>query len=578
MLKKIFLLLLVSLTIAVGAVVAVVTTNQRDETFRSFAEQQVPLTQFSSHNIELALESGRLESIKKTLHQLEAQSIFLGATVYDEDMMSLIRVPKTFEISPEIEKTLMEAGESDQGEISYKKAVLKDEDEEVLGYLILAFTHVPAELMIQKGLEEAVKASALIFVVIMTLALLFVRKMVKPLSSAVSVLEAVAEGDLSQRLNIKSRDEAGRISIALNKAVEEMRLSLEKISTSAKREKREADALQKKVDSILKVVDAASKGDLTQEIEVNGRDAIALLGQGLSNFFSNLKNNIRSIGAQSQTLNGSSETLTGVSRTMGVNAEQSSERAIVASDTAEKINKSVQEVTMSFEEMRDSIKEIAENSSRASSVATSAATMAEETNSIISKLDHNNNEIKHVVKVITGLADQTNLLALNATIEAARAGDAGKGFAVVANEVKQLSQETTRAAEEIANKIGTIQGDTEKAVEVIGKISTVIIEVNDLQMMIAAAVEEQSAVVGGIADNLSSAADGTAQISQNISQVADAASDAVKGAHQTENAAEDLSNMATTLWQLVQQYQINDLEKTTSELDLTENTSEVALF
>jgi len=578
MLKKVLVILLASLIATVVVVVGALTTKQKESTIRSFSEQQTTLVQFAVDNVELGLSGGRMDAVKKTLQRLQSYSIFKGSIVYDDEMTPLLVLPETFKVPPDVEEEVRNKNKARRELVSYEGGPLKDEDGEVIGHLLIAFTFAPVEAEIGQAALNAYKAGLFTLIPVIGFSVLLIRKMIRPLKKVVKVLEGVADGDLTQRLDIMSRDETGRISVALNKAIEQMRLALEKIKVSGEREKEQAEMLQAKVDNILHVVDGATRGDLTQEIQVNGRDTIGLLGEGLASFLSNLKDSIYTIGVQSQTLAGSSETLTEVSRSMGVNAKQSSEQATVASNTSEQINENVQHVTASVEEMRISIKEIAENSSKASSVATSAAAMAEETNTIISKLDRNNNEIKHVIKVITSLADQTKLLALNATIEAARAGKAGKGFAVVANEVKQLSQGTAKAAEEIRTKIGTIQEDTEKAVQVIGKISSVIIEVNNLQTMIAAAVEEQSCVVNGIADNLSTAAEGTSQISQSISQVANAASDVARGASDTETAAAELSDMATTLWALVQQYQISALERTTSDASLDEETSDVALF
>ncbi|MBA3782385.1 MAG: methyl-accepting chemotaxis protein, partial [Nocardioides sp.] len=165
----------------------------------------------------------------------------------------------------------------------------------------------------------------------------------------------------------------------------------------------------------------------------------------------------------------------------------------------------------------------------------------------VSKLGTSSQEIGNVVKVITSIAEQTNLLALNATIEAARAGEAGKGFAVVANEVKELARETANATEDIARRVEAIQGDTGGAVEAIREIATIITSINDYQLTIASAVEEQTATTSEMSRNVAEASAGSGEIASNIAGVAAAADTTTQSVTQTLDAINELARMSNDL-------------------------------
>ncbi|MBE9941128.1 methyl-accepting chemotaxis protein, partial [Cellulosimicrobium cellulans] len=152
-----------------------------------------------------------------------------------------------------------------------------------------------------------------------------------------------------------------------------------------------------------------------------------------------------------------------------------------------------------------------------------------------------------VIKVITSIAEQTNLLALNATIEAARAGEAGKGFAVVASEVKELAQETAKATEDIARRVEAIQGDTVGAVEAIGEIADIIGRINDYQLTIASAVEEQTATTNEMSRGVQEAATGSSEIAGNITGIAAGASSTAQAVEQMNGSIAELARMAAEL-------------------------------
>ncbi|MGB7326503.1 MAG: PAS domain-containing methyl-accepting chemotaxis protein [Rubripirellula sp.] len=332
---------------------------------------------------------------------------------------------------------------------------------------------------------------------------------------------------------------------------------------NSERERMAAEELRLKVDNILSVVNAATGGDLTQDITVEGSDAVGQMGEGLQKFFSDLRNSIGSIGENASALAGASEELSAVSSQMSSNAEETSSQANVVSAASEQVSMNVQTVSTGVEELNAAIREIAKNASDAARVSQQAVTVANTTNATISKLGDSSLEIGKVVKVITSIAEQTNLLALNATIEAARAGEAGKGFAVVANEVKELAKETAKATEDISQKIDAIQGDTQGAVDAIREISEVINQINDISNTIASAVEEQTATANEMGRNVSEAARGASEIAQNITSVATAAESTTQGAGNSQQAAGELSRMASDLQTLISRfkYQRNELTK-----------------
>ena len=320
------------------------------------------------------------------------------------------------------------------------------------------------------------------------------------------------------------------------------------------REKEQAQLLQTKTDRMLRVVSAAAGGDLTQELTTTGNDAIDRMAQGLDQLLATFRDSMARIGQTAQTLAGAAEELTSVSQQMGSNAEAASHKATHASSIADQVSVNVDAVATATEEMGASIREIALNAAEAAKVVALAVTMAQSANTTVRKLGESSAGIGNIIKVITSIAEQTHLLALNATIEAARAGEAGKGFAVVANEVKELAKETAKATEEIGRKIEAIQMDTGSAVDAIGGISTIINQINDIQITIASAVEQQTATTNEISRSVAEAARGSAEIAHNITNVAEAALNTLGSANNVHNASGEMTRMAIELQQQVDRF------------------------
>ena len=292
---------------------------------------------------------------------------------------------------------------------------------------------------------------------------------------------------------------------------------------------------------------AVAEGDLTRRLEVRSGDEIGRMARSTNTALESLSRLMATFSEAIEALSAASGRVEDLSRQISSGAEESSAQAAVVAAAAGEVSRSVQTVAAGSEQMGASIREIAHNATEAASVAEQAVVAVGTTTETVSRLGESSRTIGEVVKVISSIAEQTNLLALNATIEAARAGDAGKGFAVVANEVKELSQETARATEDIARRVEAIQADTGSAVTAIAEVAEVISRINDYQTTIASAVEEQTATTAEMNRSVAEAAASAGSIAENIEAVAAAATSTTRAMGDARSAIDEVARMATSL-------------------------------
>ena len=347
--------------------------------------------------------------------------------------------------------------------------------------------------------SEMIKYSSIAGLIIIFLAamaiFLFAVQMTRPISQVVGGLKDIAEGegDLTTRLEVKSKDEVGELARWFNTFVEKLQAMIK---------------------------DIAGNSDI-------------------------LGTSSTELSAISRQMSSGAEQTSGKANTAAVSAEEMSSNMNSVASAMEQAATNINVMATSTEEMTATINEIARNTEKASTIANKAVTQTRTASDNVDELGKAAREISKVTETITEISEQTNLLALNATIEAARAGDAGKGFAVVANEIKELARQTAEATQDIKERIEGIQGSTSETVTGIGEISKVIDDVNEIVSTIAVSVEEQSVTTKEIATNVAQASTGIHEVNENVAQSSTVAGDIAKDISEVNRAATEMSGSSS---------------------------------
>ncbi len=244
--------------------------------------------------------------------------------------------------------------------------------------------------------------------------------------------------------------------------------------------------------------------------------------------------------------------LTDISSLIATDAEYTANRVATVSSHSQQANQRIHEVSEATEQVAANIHEISHAVVQVAQKITQALERANMANTTIITLKSHSQEINNIIKLITNIAEQTNLLALNATIEAARAGDSGRGFTVVAGEVKELARETSASAEDITQRIKTIQGSSQEATAAITEVVDIMGQVADLSHTISTAINQQSVMATNISGSLTQAAEGSRDISQAMVDLSSSARDASKRAATIQTEAQQLFALAEHLRTLVE--------------------------
>ena len=303
---------------------------------------------------------------------------------------------------------------------------------------------------------------------------------------------------------------------------------------------------------------ASGEGDLTQRLPHTGRDELGELAGWFNRFLDKLQPIIRDVkvsvrdarSTADQSAAISSQTSAGMQqqfREIDQVATASHEMTATAQDVARSAAQAADAARGADQATRDGLALIDRTTQSIDSLAANLTSAMGQ----VEQLASSSEEIGSVLEVIRAIAEQTNLLALNAAIEAARAGDAGRGFAVVADEVRNLARRTQASVEQIRGVIEGLQQGTrdvvdamhgshrqaqgsveqvDEAVAALQRIGEAVTVINDMNLQIASAAEEQSSVaeeinrnvaaLRDVTESLSSQAEESAQVSQSLNRLA----------------------------------------------------------
>ena len=384
------------------------------------------------------------------------------------------------------------------------------------------------------SLNATILVSAFAALLGILLGVTLTRVITRPLNKMVGAAQTIASGDLSQVVEVKSRDEIGVLGNAFNTMTTKLNQMMREVMQAAEQ------------------VSSSS-------------EEISSSAQQLSSGAQNQASTLEETSASVEEMTASVEQVADNAQSQAASVEESSSNMEQMQGSVDQVSKTLGEVSTSSQDAMEKAQGGAE-----------AVTKAVEA---IKSISESSEQIAGIINVISDIADQTNLLALNASIEAARAGEHGRGFAVVADEVSKLADRSSSSTKEIESLISESSKSVNVGVEIaqaaLSSMEAIIGGAQKTNEMVTALTSDIEQQIGAIKE-VAKATESISEMSQSISaateeqttnakQVAKAIENvneltqqAASSAEEMSAATEELSTLAQQMQRLVEQFRLSE--------------------
>lgn len=355
-----------------------------------------------------------------------------------------------------------------------------------------------------------------------------IRSITKPLSTLVSSSKKISQGDLTEKIDVRSKDEIGQLGTSFNEMSESLRDVIQAVQTSVENVASSSEEL------------TASAGQTTKATEH--------ITSSIETFSNGNENQSEMVEQSAAHLKQMNEGLNEVAETSDVITSSSIQSKTVAETGGQLVEQTVGQMKT----IDHSVKEA---------------------EGVINGLEHKSKDITNILGVINGIADQTNLLALNAAIEAARAGESGRGFSVVAEEVRKLAVQSSDSAKEIEKLVNEIVTEIETSQNMFKAVNEEVkngLTITDQTKESFSQINEQTAEIAARINEMNTTvrelSKGSEQISKAVNEIADVSressasiQDIAASAEEQLASMEEISSSSTTLSQMAEE--LRDLIK-----------------